>query len=78
MTKRTYHFELPYVISSFMLSMGWWQIHEDPLFAQLPAPLRKKIVAAHDTGSDLSITKADLDTIPDNLWPSVAGKFHLS
>jgi hypothetical protein len=75
---RTYYFDLPYSIGSFMLSMGWSSIHDDPLFGQLPSRLKHKILEAHDAGVDLVLTREDVDSIPDGPWAHIAGKLGLS
>ena len=74
---RTYDFTLPCIVSSFMLSLGWGEVHNDPLFYQLPLGLRQKVMTAHTNGDDLVITKGDLDSVPDSIWERVAEKFNL-
>lgn len=75
---RQYDFDVPYEISGFMLAVGWNQIATDSMFRRLPHHLQSKIALAHVRGESVTLTREDLDSIPDDVWVHIADKLGLS
>jgi hypothetical protein len=75
---RTYNFELPYEISSFMISMGLSTLKSDGIYDALPADLQAKADAAYNNSTALVITQADCDEIDDETWGKLSSVLGLS
>lgn len=63
---RIYRFELPLNISAFYVKFGYGTIVSEGYYAKLNYEVAKKLNAAYQGGTDLSLTKEDLDSLPDD------------
>jgi hypothetical protein len=73
MSHREYHFELPLNVPAWggfrrqlidkIVSAGLWD--------ELPVALIIRLSEAEKNGTGITITKADLDSIPDAVWKRV-------
>jgi hypothetical protein len=77
MSKRKYHFQLPYEIGSFYVGFGISQLKHEGLFQKLPKGLQSRFQQAADNWSSLVVTKADCDSIDDHTWAAIATKLGL-
>ena len=75
---RHYQFPLPYTISSIQVEFGIGQLKEDGIFQGLPSKLQNELQHAADSWSSVSVSAADLDSIPDGVWKNLAARLGLT
>ncbi len=68
---RTYPFELPLNVPFFYRDRLISKVVDHGLWNVLPVPLVNRMAEAAKTHTGLEITKADLDSIPDDVWARV-------
>lgn len=79
MAKRKYLFALPHTTTwgeGMKIVAGEQTAEVQALLAQVPAALRAKIEFAGPM-THVTLTKADLDSIPDAAWAHIASKLGL-
>lgn len=69
---RTYPFNLPTTISSFIDRFIPGKLQEAGVWDNLPDDFQKKIVDAEDSGQGLEITQEDLDSLDDDTWNTIS------
>ena len=72
MTRDYSTLNLPITVSNWELGVVLEEIR--PYWAQIPAKIEEEFVAAYSGGTDWTVTKADLDLLPDNLWTILQGR----
>lgn len=60
--------ELPYVIAAWKVGFAIQAIVQAGMWSNLPRSVALKINDAYSNGRDLVVTKADLDSLPDDAW----------
>lgn len=68
---RTYRIELPYTIPSWMLGFAITRINRANLWTSLSHDLATKVNHAAKNGTDLIVTKDDLDALSDETWAAL-------
>ena len=63
---------LPITVANWELGAVLEEIR--PYWAQIPHKLESEFVAAYYGGLDWTVTKADLDLLPDHLWEMLKAK----
>lgn len=76
MSKRHYHFELPYEMSGFYASMAVSELQQMGLWDKIPLRLRNKLLECGFFDS-MEITKADCDALPDDVFAKIAERLDL-
>jgi len=71
---RAYNFNLPLHLGEFYLAMATRDLAREKLWYKLPDAIRAKIDAANAAGNGITITKEDLDQIPDKVWVLIEPK----
>lgn len=69
---RHYPVSLPYALDAWKVGYLINMLLESGLWQKLPYDVAVKINAAYKTNSRLVITKADLDSLPEPVWISIA------
>jgi len=57
---------LPMVVENWKLAEALEMIR--PYWGQIPGKIEQEFVDAYNGGTDWTVTKMDLDLLPDNLW----------
>ena len=69
MTGRDYSkLTLPYTIAAWKVGFAIQTIVQAGMWTRLPHGVAVKINDAYSNGRDLVVTKADLDSLPDDAW----------
>lgn len=76
---RVYNFPLPARLTGYAVSVGINDLKMSNLWDQVPAPAQIKLQNAASSANNITIfTKADIDSLPDNIWNYLAQKLNLS
>lgn len=67
-------FDLPYVIADWKVGFAIQVIVQAGMWSRLPRAIALKINDAYSNGRDLTVTKADLDSLPDDAWEYLRSK----
>lgn len=68
MTRDYSQIDLPYVIAAWKVGFVIQTIVQAGMWAKLPHAVAVKINDAYSNGRELQVTKADLDSLPDDVW----------
>ena len=69
MTARDYsQINLPYVVAAWKVGFAIQMIVQAGMWEKLPEAIAIKINTAYRNGTDLVVTKADLENLPDDAW----------
>ena len=74
---RIYDFELPYHVPFLAIGFAVSKFKEIGVWDRFPPPIRKKTKAARSSWSGVTITKKDLDSLPDDVWLTLARELRL-
>jgi len=72
---RIYEFALPVHFPFFGIGMTIARFKQLGVWDKLPDALRRKTERARAGWSGLSLTQTDLDSIPDDVWKTIASAF---
>lgn len=59
---------LPYVVAAWKVGFAIQMIVQAGMWSKLPHAVAVKINDAYSNGRELHVTKADLDSLPDDAW----------
>jgi hypothetical protein len=71
---RLYDVELPYRVPCFGVGIAISKFKQIGVWHKLPHALKEKAKDAKGSWSGLKITQKDLDSIPDDVWETIAGR----
>jgi hypothetical protein len=74
---RTYSIDCLTHVPGFGAVFGIIKLKQIGVWDKLPQALRRKIKEAKGTWGGLKITKKDLDSIPDDVWMTIASELRL-
>ena len=74
---RTYNIDLPYHVPGFGVGFGISKLKQIGVWDKLPQALRRKTKEAKGTWAGLKLTRKDLDSIPDDVWMTIASELRL-
>lgn len=60
--------DLPYHIAAWKVGLAIQEILRAGMWSKLPRSIALKINDAYSNGRDLTVTKADLDSLPEDAW----------
>ena len=72
MSKRIYHFQLPYSVSGIEIALASGEINNSGILPKLPKDLQSKITNAENAWSGVTITKEMCDEVDDKTWAELA------
>src|SRR5258708_6218807 len=76
-TRPVYAFDLPHHIPFFAIGMLIRKFKQIGIWDRMPQPIKQKTKAAKSSWSGVTITKKDVDSLPDDVWLKMAREFRL-
>ena len=74
---RIYSFDVPVKVPFFAIGLAISKFKQIGVWENMPAPIKKKTKKARASWSGVTITKQDLDSLPDDIWLTMAREFRL-
>jgi hypothetical protein len=74
---RLYDLELPYRVPGFAVGIAIGKFKEIGVWDKLPHALKDKAKAAKGTWTGMKLTQKDLDSVPDDVWETIATQFRV-
>ena len=77
MTKRRYHFHLPYHLSAVKVFYAIGQLQKEGIWDHIPRYLQRKIEHAKEMWHSVTITEDELNALDNVTWERIARKLGL-